>query len=411
MGEKEFADLCADIREHGQRQEIILFAGQILDGRNRYLACRHLGIEPRFAEFDGNCGSPLDYVISHNLNRRHLSESQRAMVAERVAQLRREFGRDFDTDAAAPIGASLTQTQAALVFNVSRQSITRARRVRSKGVTALVEQVEAGKLSVSAAAKIAELPKGKQMRLIRSGDKGKMVSLASKLRVESALEHAHTTYDACLLCNADIPVNETTFLAYLEAAAHRIASRPGGSKWARYLRANIEEITELQVADEVQDIYERILSVLEHCPQSEADIARLARLNRDECHFAIERMHEGGSIEPVRQGGKTEVARGRVKTLWQRRQPPRIADPVPAVEEDDDDEYVVRATTSTSAAVASSQAPRRRRPGAAVAAPATPGVTTKRILPPPPAAAAAVAGGGGGGCSAGSSRPGLRAAA
>src|SRR5262249_48153808 len=84
---EEFAQLVDDIKEHGLRDPIWLFDGKIIDGRNRYRACQEAGVDPEFREWEGP-GSLVSFVVSLNLHRRHLDESQRAMVAAKIANMR-----------------------------------------------------------------------------------------------------------------------------------------------------------------------------------------------------------------------------------------------------------------------------------------------------------------------------------
>lgn len=79
MHEKEFDELAEDIKVNGLREEIAVYEGKILDGRNRYKACLAVGVEPRTRKFLGD--DPATTVMSLNVHRRHLSKSQLAVVA------------------------------------------------------------------------------------------------------------------------------------------------------------------------------------------------------------------------------------------------------------------------------------------------------------------------------------------
>ena len=136
----ELTTLANDIKTNGLVGSITLYEGQILDGRNRHMACLLAGVEPKFREFKGD--DPLSFVISVNLHRRHLTISQRAGIAAKLSEkpmgeytqneTRLEKSADLPTkDGHLPLRKiaqlpALSQQGAADALNVSRRSVVAA---------------------------------------------------------------------------------------------------------------------------------------------------------------------------------------------------------------------------------------------------------------------------------------------
>lgn len=157
MSDDEFGRLIADIRDHGQRDPIVVHQSAVIDGRNRFLACQRLGIEPKSVEWDG-VGTIEAFVVSKNLHRRHLNESQRAMIAARLATLRQgrpvDSKGDFEKGTIGPFSPSAPViAEAAKLLNVSGGSVKRARVVLEKGTKEEIKSVEEGVAAVSSVAK------------------------------------------------------------------------------------------------------------------------------------------------------------------------------------------------------------------------------------------------------------------
>jgi ParB-like chromosome segregation protein Spo0J len=154
-----FDELVADIRENGQRAPATLCDGKLLDGRNRVRACEIIGIEPKYRSLNGE--DPLAYVLSVNFHRRHLNESQRALIAAKAADMSK--GRPKLN---APRGAfkppllkpsqqkqGVSQSEAATFAGVSRRSVQRASEVLRDAPPKEIAKIASGKKTVTEVAR------------------------------------------------------------------------------------------------------------------------------------------------------------------------------------------------------------------------------------------------------------------
>ena len=144
----DFAKLLEDIREHGQREPVILYDGKILDGRNRYRACVELGIPPQFDYSKASTDDEaLRESVSRNLHRRHLTASQRAMVGAELLPMFEAMAKERQgerTDISANLRGcskatgSKASEEVAELGNISARSVESAKRVIDNGVADLV---------------------------------------------------------------------------------------------------------------------------------------------------------------------------------------------------------------------------------------------------------------------------------
>jgi hypothetical protein len=174
---------------NGQRVPAWRYQGRLIDGRTRARACKELGRDLLVRDWDGQ-GSLLAFVVSLNLRRRHLSESQRAVLGARLKPLFEEearqrmlTGKAIDPMADLPQGPA--RDQAAAAVGVSGRTVEAASKVLKRGTPELIRSVETGQVSVSAAADLAGLPPDEQRDVVARGKKA-AAGTAKQLRGRKA---------------------------------------------------------------------------------------------------------------------------------------------------------------------------------------------------------------------------------
>ena len=155
----------ADIAAKDIDEPIVLLDGQVLDGRNRYTAGvaadridpllsaeALLKADPRFIEWGPAVKgwrpdrTPLDWVISHNLRRRHLSDGQRAAVAAEIEGFA-HGGKRGGQDA----NVQLDRQAASDLMSISPRSTATAAKVKREGTPELFAAVKSGDVAPSVA--------------------------------------------------------------------------------------------------------------------------------------------------------------------------------------------------------------------------------------------------------------------
>jgi hypothetical protein len=201
-----------DIAVNGQRDPIWTWKGKIIDGRNRYRACKELGIPPRFKEWSGN-GSLVAFVISANLHRRHLNTSQRAAVAvdllpwlEGEAKERQRRHGGTARGRKATLGAELPEVNgrardhAAVLLGTNGRTVSDAKKVKELD-PALFEKVKAGEMRVDRARRQAERDHDRQKPRARPevvtthhGENADLIRQVAELYLADGATVADVTY-------------------------------------------------------------------------------------------------------------------------------------------------------------------------------------------------------------------------
>jgi hypothetical protein len=82
--------LTDDIRANGLLIPIALYDGQVLDGRNRLMACLDAGVKPVFEDWSGR-GDPWKLSWGWNVERRHMPVGAKAVAWRRHEKRRLEL--------------------------------------------------------------------------------------------------------------------------------------------------------------------------------------------------------------------------------------------------------------------------------------------------------------------------------
>ena len=157
MTDEEFAELKDDIRKNGLLVPIKLLGDKVLDGRNRFQACKETGVTPSFEVIEAANEDIWSLVYSLNAVRRNLTAHKKAMIAAGLANS--SVGTNQHT------AGAVSQKKVAEELGISVDSILRAKKVLKNGIPELVEAVSSGRINISAAAKLAELAKADQAQL------------------------------------------------------------------------------------------------------------------------------------------------------------------------------------------------------------------------------------------------------
>lgn len=264
MTADELRDLANDIAANGLLNPIVLLNGLILDGRNRLAACKTAGVEPRFVDWNGR-GSAFEWAISQNVMRRHLTASQRAVVAldllshlEIEAKDRQKLSRGRAQKVAKQFATSSRGKASVIAARLTRSNARYVEALKAihKRAPDLIDHVRKGNVSVSDARCISklkdaerqfvlaeplqDLPRYRLLELIKQAQRASLRKRCDDVEASGAKAGSHNIFvgdmtelahlvedDSADLFVADPPWNKPELYERLSQLASQ-KLRPGG---------------------------------------------------------------------------------------------------------------------------------------------------------------------------------------
>ncbi|SDD93988.1 N6-adenosine-specific RNA methylase IME4 [Bradyrhizobium brasilense] len=273
-----FEQLVEDVREHGIRDPITVHEGKVLDGRNRYRALAeliktgevlgkgwghransvldgddlnppHIWFVRYNAAFEGDA---LAWVISKNLIRRHMDESERAMVAADIGKL------DHGGDRSKGQNCHLSTEQRARLLNISRRTVRSADWVKEQGVPELAQAVRDRKVAVSTAETIAHAPQDEQAAILAAagGDEKAILAAAKSIRARDRrirFDEVNEKLAEISKASQPLPTGQRFPIIYADPATRYVSGFGDRSIENHYPTMTIEELCVLPVSDLAMD--------------------------------------------------------------------------------------------------------------------------------------------------------------
>ncbi len=264
MDEVALTRLVDDIRENGLRVPLWTYKGSLIDGRNRLIACKRAGVQPRFQEWDGQ-GSLVKFAWSLNGERRDLTPSQRAAAAvlmlpileEEAAERQAEAGkrggeggrgnkktltqkveygfpdRDEDKAKTADRNQKTAAAEAAKMTGANRQYVADAKKLKEKAPEDF-EQLRTGKTTIAKAIR----KRREQQRAegnVRTRRVDKELDAINAARVQKRFLDKHIgNIDICIRACAKKkgPITIKEIAALTDLSAHNIENNSIEQYWA-----------------------------------------------------------------------------------------------------------------------------------------------------------------------------------
>jgi DNA modification methylase len=194
MTADEYAAMKLDIERNGLQEAIWTCEGKIVDGRSRYRACVELGVEPQLREWSG-AGSLIDFVVSANLHRRHLTASQKAMLAVQIEKQLAVAAKENMRAAGGDRRSGLSGTgfkkviksihaakEAAKMVGTNTTYVSAAKKIAGQA-SDLVPAVRGGVINMREASSLAKLPRPSRSAIVEKIVTGKAKNVKEARRL------------------------------------------------------------------------------------------------------------------------------------------------------------------------------------------------------------------------------------